>query len=255
MNQRHFLFLCLFVTAPLARGEDLTLAEATRLALRNNPTIKAAHARWEAVKARVPQAAAWEDVKVGAVSRVARFIDVPPDSFTDQTLSVEQMIPLSGKNRSRSRIASAEALAAFAEMRRKELDVVAKVRASYFRLSGTAARLELNRVSETSLEQAIGIARVRLSVGGQTQVAVLAAENELTKLRETRRDLELGVSTAETQLQVLMNRDAFAPLGRLARSAVLPPPPALPELRGELFANRPELRLAEATILSAQARL
>ena len=34
----------------------------------------------------------------------------PPNSFTDQMLSVEQMIPLSGRNHSRARIAAAEAL-------------------------------------------------------------------------------------------------------------------------------------------------
>ena len=45
------------------------------------------------------------------------------------------MIPISGKNRVRSRIAGAEALAAFEAVRRQQLDVIMKVRASYSSLT------------------------------------------------------------------------------------------------------------------------
>ena len=49
---------------------------------------------------------------MGASTRVARCVDVATNSFTDEVLSVEQMIPISGRNRSRERIAAAEALSA-----------------------------------------------------------------------------------------------------------------------------------------------
>src|SRR5205085_5793140 len=114
---------------------SLTLGAVTDAVLANNAAIHEARAKWDAMKQRVPQAAAWDDLKVSASTRLARFVDVATNSFTDQMLSVEQMIPISGKNRSRERIAAAEALAALEEVRRKELDAVAKARAAFFRLA------------------------------------------------------------------------------------------------------------------------
>ena len=116
-----FTLLPVCLTA-LARSADkadatdsrsFTLASVSNDALRNNPSIKTALSRWAAMKARVPQAAAWDDPRVSADFNAARFVAVPPNAFMDQTVTLEQMIPISGKNRVRSRIAGAEALAAF----------------------------------------------------------------------------------------------------------------------------------------------
>ncbi|MEI9892387.1 MAG: TolC family protein [Chthoniobacter sp.] len=147
--------------------------------LANNPAIKEARARWEALKQRVPQAAAWDDLKVGGTTRLGRFVEISRNGFTDQMLSVEQMIPLSGRNRSRERIAAAEALGALEDVRRKELDVVAKARVAWFRLARDYALLDLNRANEASLTQTAEISRARLEVGNQGQADVLIAENEV----------------------------------------------------------------------------
>ena len=64
------------------------------------------------------KAAAWDDPTVSFMSEAARFVEIPPNAFMDQTLSLEQMIPISGKNRVRARIAAAKALVAFEKARR-----------------------------------------------------------------------------------------------------------------------------------------
>lgn len=74
--------------------ERLSLDAAVEAALQNNPTIKAARAKWESARQRVPQAAAWEDPKLHFNSLLGRFVSIPANGFTDQALSVEQMIPL-----------------------------------------------------------------------------------------------------------------------------------------------------------------
>ena len=136
------LFSIFFVNAARA-GEkadaletpSFTLANVISDALHNNPSIKAALSKWTAMRARVTQAAAWDDPRVSANFNAARFVEVPPNAFMDQTVTLEQMIPISGKNRVRSRIAGAEALAAFGAVRRAQLDVITKV--PYF-ISATA---------------------------------------------------------------------------------------------------------------------
>jgi outer membrane protein TolC len=234
----------------------LSLSVVTASVLAHNPTVKEARAKWEAMKQRVPQAAAWDDLRIGGSTRLGRFVDVAANSFTDQMLSVEQMIPVSGRNRSRARIAAAEALAALENVRRKEFDALAKARGAYFRLVRDYALLELNRANESSLAQTVEISRAKLEVGQQGQADVLVAENEVNRLEETRHDLLRGVSENETQLAVLMNRDPFCPLGK----PVSAPPPerahfSIEQLRPVLLRDRPELRSAEADVAAATARL
>ncbi len=259
-------FLCsfsLFFTAqaepPKNSGDSppgvLSLGAITDAVLASNPSIKEARARWEAMKQRVPQAAAWDDLRINASTRLGRFVDVAPDSFTDQMWSVEQMIPLSGKNQSRARIASAEALGSLEELRRKELDTVARARAAYYRLAKGYALLEFNRANDGSLAQTLEISRARLEVGNQGQSDVLMAEGELVRLEETRRDLQRAISDDATQLKVLMNRDPFSALGQPVSSsahAVLPP---VERLRTLVLSNRPEVRMAEAGVAAAKAKL
>jgi outer membrane protein TolC len=261
-------FLCIFSLLPAARAESpnksgdapgsaLSLSAVTESVLANNPSLKEARAKWEALKQRVPQARAWEDLKIGGKNLLGRFVEIAPNGFTDQMLSVEQMIPISGKNQSRARIAAAEALGALEDVRRKELDAVAKARTSFFRLAKDYALLELIRATESSLHQTFDISRARFEVGGQSQAELLTAENEVTKNEEARHDLLRSISEDETQLKVLMNRDPFAPLGKPAAS--MPDAAhahlAVDHLRALIFSNRPEVRMAEAGIAGAKAKL
>ena len=233
----------------------LSLDTVTQAVLDNNPAIKEARAKWQAMKQRVPQAAAWDDLKVSAGSRVARFVSVPRNSFGDQMFSIEQMIPLSGKNKSRARIAAAEALILAEEIRRKEFDVVAQARVAFAKLANACALLDLNSADETSLTQIVEITRAKFEAGGASQADVLTAQNELTKIHEARQDLLQGLSEQETKLCMLMNRDPFKPLGRLVGHAFHSAPVQLERLRAVVIRNRPEIRMAEAALALARAKV
>ena len=174
-------------------GEDvasprLSLAEVTRLVLENNPAIKEAEHRWRAAIQRARQAYAWDDPRVAGESRVRRFVDIPPNAFMDQTLSIEQLVPVTGKNLARGRAAAAEALSAFEEARRVQLDVIAKARATYFQLANAYDQLEINNKNLTSLKQISDISRSRYEAGLETAANALIAETDYSKLQETRRD-------------------------------------------------------------------
>src|SRR5256884_4664900 len=203
-----------------AGSARLSLADLTRVVRQDNPAIKEAEHRWRAAVQRVRQAYAWDDPRVAGESRVRRFVDVPPNAFTDQTLSIEQLIPITGKNLVRGRIAAAEAFSAFQEARRAQLDVIAKARATYFQLANAYDQLEINNKNLTSLKQIADISRSRYETGLETAANALIAETDYSKLQETRRDLERNLSDAQSQLNTLMNRDAFAPLGPPAGATI-----------------------------------
>jgi outer membrane protein TolC len=233
-------------------GEDraasprLSLGEVTRIVLANNPAIKEAESRWHAAIHRVRQANAWDDPRVAGESRVHRYVDVPPNAFADQTLAIEQLIPITGKNLVRGRIAAAEAFSAFEEARRTQLDVIAKARATYFQLANAYDQLEINSKNLTSLKQIADISRSRYEAGLESAANVLVAETDYSKLQEARRDLERNLSDAQSQLNALMNRDPFAPLGAPVTTTVNDAHLSVSRLHTITLAQRPEVQMARA---------
>src|SRR6266487_4343238 len=213
-------FLILLATTLLLRSQitanggeytavspQLSLGEVTRTVLENNPAIKEAENRWQAAQQRIRQANAWDDPRVVGESRVRRFIDIPPNAFMDQTLAIEQLIPITGKNLVRGRIAGAEALSAFEEARRTQLDVIAKARGAYFQLANAYDQLDINSKNLTSLKQIADISRSRYETGLESAANVLVAETDYSKLQEARRDLERNLSHAHlsvSRLQAIM---------------------------------------------------
>jgi outer membrane protein, heavy metal efflux system len=240
------------LSAGIAEGEtaarSLSLSEVTSAVLANNPGIKEALNKWNAARARIPQAAAWDDPRLGGDSRVHRFVDVPPNAFMDQSVSVEQVVPITGKNLLRARAAVAEAISAYEEVRRQQLDTTAAARASFFRLANAYDQLEINRKNIDSLKQIADISRAKYEAGTQTAADVLVAETDASKLEEARRDFERQLSDEQAQLNTLMDRDAFAPLGQPATASIQMPQLSPTSLRPLVLTHRPEVKMAEAKI-------
>src|SRR5437667_1321081 len=234
---------------------SLSLGEVTSAVLANNPAIQQALKKWAAAKERVTQEAAWDDLKVSGSSRAARFVDVAPNSFTDQIASVEQIIPLTGKNLVRARAAAADAVGIFEQARREQLDVLAKARSSYFRLANAYAQLELNRKNLVSLRQIAEVSRSRYEVGKANAAEPLAGEVEASKLLESEQDILRTISAEQSQLNVLMNRDAFGPLAQPDQTEIRSLSAPMNQIRALLLENRPEIKIPQAKIDMERSRL
>jgi len=99
---RRSLFLALVTfTLGLTASAEVTLSreEVLRLALNQNPNVKAARARWSMMKERVPQARAWEDLMAGVDFQ--RMGTTSLTNVNDAEWMISQVVPVSGKNRSR----------------------------------------------------------------------------------------------------------------------------------------------------------
>jgi outer membrane protein TolC len=237
------------------KSDQLTLNGAVMSALENNPSIKSARAKWESARQRVPQAAAWEDPKLTFNSLLGRFVSIAPNGFTDQALTVEQMIPISGKNRSKERIAAAEAVATFEDFRRQQLDVISKTKASYFRLANIYLLLDLNQQEEATLAQTLDATKAKFEVGTQSQADYLTTQVERQKIIEARRDLEEKLSDEQSKLKVLMNQDPFSPLSRPVVNDRSMYDLSTEHLRRLILANRPEIRQAQSMVIEASEKI
>lgn len=261
--------------APPRSVHTLSLDRVLTEVVSNNPALKAARAHWEAMGARVPQARAWEDPRVGVDverSGTTRF-----NTFTDNEWMLAQTIPLSGKNRQRARAASAETEGARADLRRLELDLTARARIAYSRYANVQTQLEINRKNELLLNQLVEITRTKYEVGTRTQTDMLVAETDLARLLKTRAEIERQLSDEQSQLNVLMNRPAYAELPPPVPSTFKPlvsprfrSPPSphgpqnesqfildwplfLHEMHSLALARRPELLRARTRIEAAKA--
>jgi cobalt-zinc-cadmium efflux system outer membrane protein len=237
------------------REGRLSVDEVTNAVLANNPAIKAAQEKWQAIKARVPQAAAWEDLRAQVRSRVARYVSIPPNAFTDQTFMLQQEVPISGKNLSRARAATAEAGAAFEDFRRTELDVLSRARAAFHRLANEYAQLEVNQRNVDLLNQFAEVNRQRYEVGNASQADVLTAQTDAAKLLEAQSDIFRRISEAQSRLNVLMNRPAQAPLGQPSQIPFQSPHFSLQALQAVALQARPEMQRAQNRVEAERFRV
>ena len=239
----------------VVQEERLSLREVIRVVAERNPSVKAAEAKWQAMKARVPQAAAWEDLRLRGESVVARFVNIPPNGFIDQTVALEQELPLTGKNRSRARVATADAGEAFEDLRRTQLDVLSRARAAYYRLANENAQLAVNRRNIELLDQFAELSQARYEVGNAREADVLTARTDSARLDDIQADILRRISDAQTELNVLMNRPAQAPLGAPAALTFESIPHSLGVLQRVALEARPEVQRARNRIEAEKARV
>jgi cobalt-zinc-cadmium efflux system outer membrane protein len=244
----------LVLAPPVLSASALSLENVTEKALAKNPHVAAARARWQMAIERVPQEAAWEDPKLNFRSLLGRFVQIPANGFTNQAVSLEQSIPISGKNRSRERAAMAEAAAAFQDLRRQELEVVLKTRSTFIQLLNDYQLLELNQAEESTLSQIIDSSRTKFEVGAQSGSDLVTAQIERQKVAEERQDLEQKRSDDETALKLLMKMDAFGSLERPEVRRLHVVNLDTRELRSRIFLSNPEVLQANAQLAAAQSR-
>jgi outer membrane protein TolC len=231
----------------------LSLDAVVSEVLSNNPALKAARAEWEAMKQRLPQARAWEDLRVGLDverSGTTRFA-----TFTDNEWMVAQTIPLTGKNRLQGKAAAAEAMAAFEALRRREIELAAKARAAFYRLAEAHQQLRIVDLNVELLRQFVNISRSKYEAGTKPQSDVLVAETDLSKLEESRYDVLRQLSDAQSLLNVLLNRPAQSPLPETEEMRFLTLDLEPDRLGALALGHRPELLMARKKIEAAQARV
>src|SRR5439155_24273413 len=80
-------------------------------------------------------------------------------------------------------------------------------------------------------------------------------ELEASKLLESEQDFLRSVSDQQSQLSVLMNRDAFVPLAQPKETRINALNMSMERLRVLAMANRPEIKAAQAKIDMEKSRL
>ncbi len=243
MGRQVIAVICAF--SVLSSGISLYAADGVSLdkliteALRNSPDLRAAGKRWEASRARIPQAKSLEDPVVSFT-----FEKIPRNTFQlnntapeDRMLSISQALPSFGKLSLKKKIAVVEAQMAAAEYKGKELEITRQVKNAYYDLFMNRKEVELTGQNLHLLEAITGIAQARYAVGDISQEDVYKLTVEVMRLKTALNNLAQEGAAKKTRLNTLLNRDPEAQLG-------------IPDIGEDVFFNNDIRSLYQAAVLN-----
>ncbi len=230
--------------------DPLTLSSALDAARARNPDIRAADARYQAMRERPIQEGTLPDPSLALRYHNENWKESFGESeFSFFELSAEQEIPFPGKLSLRERIAEREAERERAIRDLTELMVLAATASSYADLVVAEQSEQILRQSHALLGLMIEQAAARYRVGEAAQQDVLRASLERGGLVERLTMLERKRAAAAASLRSLLALEQGAPLPRAEALPDPRPVEAVDALAQKLAARSPTLRAAQEELL------
>ncbi len=166
--------------APAQPAKVEVIADLVGEALRVNPAVAAARARWESSRQKIPQATAWPDpmVMVGGTA----FNGGTPSMDGEFRYGFKQMIPFPGKKQLARTVAEKEGERVYAEYVVVAQETALGVRKAHTAISLTDERLRKTRELRGWLEAAEKAAAAQVAVNQGLQSDLLQAQTEIAML-------------------------------------------------------------------------
>jgi outer membrane protein TolC len=208
------LVLLFFGFKSVCAQEAVSLESLIEEAKKNNPEILSAKKRYEAAKARIPQAKSLEDPSVGLTfEKIPRgTLKINKTMPDDRMLSLTQAVPFFGKLSLKGKIALVESQMAVSEYKAKEITIVKEVKKAYYDLFMNYKEIELTKTNLTLLRGIVKIAEGKYMAGQLPQEEVAKINLEIARLSNNSTNLLLEKQSKETTLNTLLNRAPEAPL-------------------------------------------
>jgi multidrug efflux system outer membrane protein len=246
--------------------QDATLNELVTRALAYNFDLQLAVARVEEAEGVMREAGAVFypeiDLSTGATrNQVSTKNAIPLSSSIPRlqdnrnaALATSFEIDLWGKLRRASQAARADLLSSRYSRDTVELTVAGLVTSNYLTLRAADANLTLTRSTLENRQKALEIVKRRLEGGNASPIDLYQAEGTLAAAEAQLADLRRQRALAESQLALLTGQPGMTVVPGDLRLLPLPPvPPA--GLPSTLLESRPDIRQAEETLVSANARI
>jgi cobalt-zinc-cadmium efflux system outer membrane protein len=188
---------------PAAR--PLTLETSIRLALENNPALRAAHSRVEAAAGRARQAGLWANPEL-ELSAEDWPVSGGGRGFSDakQTIGVTQTLPFPGKKPLERQMGLAGVKRSAAELALRRTELVRDTKAAFFQVLAAGRSVEIARELALVAESSSAAARKRVEAGAaayQEQLrAEIVAEQAALELAGLERDLVIARQTLATRI-------------------------------------------------------
>jgi outer membrane protein, heavy metal efflux system len=231
-----------------AATNALTLDEAIRLALANNPELQASGARVDAAAGRAYQAKLWPNPELELSAE-----DWPVSGgrgFSDakQTIGIAQTLPFPGKKSFDKQIGSQGVKLSEVELALRRTELVRDVKAGYFRVLASERLVEVSAQLVVVAETSAATAQKRVDAGAAAYQEQLRAEVQCEQARTGLLDFQGELAAARQGLATALGRPDLkdAPLSGGLTEA---PDPAPMEADAEYtLARHPSLAAAQANL-------
>jgi multidrug efflux system outer membrane protein len=249
--------------------QDEQLTRLVEEALTNSRDLKIAVLRIEEARAnlRIARSFLYPTVNAVAVanrSKLSGAINLPPGTplignTFDIGLAASYEVDLWGKLSAGTDAAGAQLLATRYAAETVRIALAAQVAATYFTLRGLDAEVQITRDTLGTRDENVRLQKTRASAGLTSELDLRFAEAERSTVAATLPPLESAVAQTEAALARLVGRnarDVYAPAiarGRPIDEKVVAPvvPNGLPS---DLLERRPDIRQAEAILVSTRAQ-
>ncbi len=190
-------------------SDKIYLGPIIKEARENNPEILAAKKRWEAAKARVPQAKSLDDpwISLQFEKTPRNPVNLSKTMSEDRMLSISQALPFFGKLPLKGKIALVESQMFGLEFKDKELEIINEVKSAYFDLFMNYKEIELNEHSLSLLLVVAKSAQAKYSLGAISQEELFKINLEIAKLNTIIENLKQEQFSKQSKLNSLLNRD------------------------------------------------
>lgn len=243
------------LAAPMANATPLTLDEALRLTEAHSPALAAAQAQERGAQAALNTALAYPNPEVEVASGASRPRQIGGTSGRNELLGLSQQFELPSLRAARRQGAEAGIVSGAAALGDARLNQHAAVKQAFFDVLRRQEEARLAAENHALLLQIRNKVKVKVEVGESPRYELVKSEAEALAAESATRSADLRVTQARDRLRALIG----APLAESFEVAAEPPLaadlPELAELRRDLLARQPLLKVAEAEKLRAQARL
>jgi len=206
------VLLVLLAPLPALAADDLDrlIGEA----LKNNPDLQAAEARWHLFERKIIPARSLDDPMLSFA-----FVNYPTDSFSDgdtpmtgKDFRLSQKFPFPGKLMTKGEMAEQQALWYKGIYEDLKLQLERKVKDAWYRLYYLDRAVSITEKNIRILDDFISLTETRYQVGTGIQQDVLKAQVERSKLMDQLFTLKQQRETVQADLNSLLNRDTATPV-------------------------------------------
>ena len=239
------------------QADTLTITEAVRLALANNPGLHAAEFSAQAAQQRIGPAGALPDpqLQFGLMNRMAGDFGSTSDPMTMNQVQVMQMLPFPGKlGRARDAVRH-QAAAADADALEQRRMLIAQVAEEYSSLAYTDRALDAMTRTQGQLRDFAQVTTAMYAVGTGLQQDVLRAQVDVARMSEDITNMEQDRVAGAARLNTLLGREATAPVGALELPVDTLPLPSQDSLVALALQNRGALQAGVERVAAADASL
>ena len=238
-------------------ADTLTITEAIRLALANNPMLHAAEFSAEAAQQRIGPAGALPDpqLQFGLMNRMASDLGSTVDPMTMNQVQLMQMLPFPGKLGHARDAARHQAAAAGSDALEQRRMLVVQVEETYSTLAYTDRALGAMERTRGLLRDFAEVATAMYGVGTGLQQDVLRAQIEVARMGENITNMQQDRVAGAARLNTLLGREAMAPVGALELPADTLPLPSPDSLVTLALQNRAALQAGVERVEAAAASL